>query len=329
MSDRLSAELPNKKARPISHVTVFNPAKGLNENSAPALIDDREFSEAVNIEYDDGGVARKRMGYATYSASLTAARGLGFLSNDSYNQVCTVDGATLKYTTGTTWTTVSTPTFTANKGTNMTQARGNLYIWNGTDGGAVWTGAALTRPGTMPSAKFSVYYNDYHVAAGTSTKKNRVFISELANLSKFTRDNNLTTNPDNILNNATEVPGATVFSGTTADYIDIQPDDGDKITGLAAFQDAVIVFKQYAIYQLNIDTNGNPSVVLITRSTGCVAHKSIVAVENDLYFLSREGVRVFGNQPNYFNSIRTSLISQPIQPTIDSITESQLSLIHI
>ena len=84
----------------------------------------------------------------------------------------------------------------------MTQARGNLYIRNGTDGGAVWTGATLTRPGTMPSAKFSVYFNEYNIAAGTSTKKNRVYISELADSSKFTR-------ASGILNNSTEVPGAT------------------------------------------------------------------------------------------------------------------------
>lgn len=152
-------------------------------------------------------------------------------------------------------------------------------------------------------------------------KKNRLFISELADNSKFTR-----TSTDSKLNNSTEVPGATVFtSGTAANYIDIQPDDGDKIMGLAVFQDYVVIFKQFAIYQMDFDTNGDPTVVLITRSAGCVSHKSIVPVENDLYFMSREGVRVLGNQANYFNSIRTSLISTPIKPTIDDITELQFT----
>ena len=62
-----------------------------------------------------------------------------------------------------------------------------------------------------------------------------------------------------------------------------------------------------------------PSVLPITKATGCISHRSIVSVENDLYFLSREGVRVLGNQASYFNSIRTSIISRKIDPIIQSM----------
>lgn len=314
MSTRKVAQLPGKRVRPISRVAVFNPSKGLNNLGAPNLIDDKEWSDLLNIEFDEGGVARKRMGFTTYSASLTAANGLGYLLNDTYDQVCTIDGDTFKYTTGTSWTSVTSITFTTAKETNMTQARGELYIWNGFNGGSKWDGATLSRPGTMPSAKFSIYYHDFHIAAGTSTKKNRIFISELADSSKFTR-------ASGTLNNSTEVPGATVFTGTTANYIDVLPDDGDSIRGLGIFQDTVIIFKQFSIYSMTLDTSGVPTISLITRAAGCVAHKSIVNVENDLYFLSREGVRVLGNQANYFNSIRTSILSRQIQPIIDTIDE--------
>jgi len=302
MSTRKVGQLPGKRVRPITRVAVFNPSKGLNNLGAPNLIDDREWADLKNIEFDEGGVARKRMGYTTYSASLTASNGLGYLLNDTYDQVCTIDSDTFKYTTGTSWTSVTSITFTSGRETTMTQARGELYIWNGSNGGSKWDGATLSRPGTMPSAKFSIYYHDFHICAGTGTKKNRVFISELADSSKFTR-------ASGSLNNSTEVPGATVFSGTTANYIDILPDDGDSIKGLGIFQDTVIVFKQFSIYSMVLDENGVPTVSLITRAAGCVAHKSIVNVENDLYFLSREGVRVLGNQANYFNSIRTSILS--------------------
>ena len=314
MSTRKVGQLPGKRVRPISRVAVFNPSKGLNNLGAPNLIDDREWSDLLNIEFDEGGVARKRMGFTTYSASLTAANGLGYLLNDTYDQVCTIDGTTFKYTTGTSWTSDTSISFNASQEVNMTQARGELYIWNGSNGGSKWDGAALSRPGTMPAAKFSIYYHDFHIAAGTSTKKNRIFISELADSSKFTR-------ASGSLNNSTEVPGATVFSGTTANYIDVLPDDGDSIRGLGIFQDTVIIFKQFSIYSMTLDDTGTPSISLITRAAGCVAHKSIVNVENDLYFLSREGVRVLGNQANYFNSIRTSILSRQIQPIIDTIDE--------
>jgi hypothetical protein len=317
MSRRTTSSLPAKKVRSISRVPIFNPAKGLNQNAAPSLIDDREFSQLQNIEFDEGGVARKRMGYTTWSAALTNARGLGQLNNDTYNQIVTIDDTQLKYSTGSSWTAITTPTFSTGKDTNMAQVAGKLYIWNGTDGGAVWDGATLSRPGTMPSAKFSVYYNIYNIAAGTATKKNRIFISDETNASVFTR-----ASTDTKLQNSTEVPGGTVFNASQANYIDIEPDDGDKITGIAKFQDYIVIFKQFSIYQMTLDANGDPSVVLITRSAGCVSHKSIVAVENDLYFLSREGVRVLGNQANYFNSIRTSILSRPIQQTIDDISEA-------
>jgi len=317
MSTRKVAELPGKRVRAINRVAVFNPAKGLNNLGSPNLIDDKEWADLNNIEFDEGGVARKRMGFTTYSASVTAANGLGFLLNDSYDQVCTIDGDTFKYTTGTSWTSVSTITFVAARETNMTQARGSLYIWNGTNGGSKWDGATLSRPGTMPSAKFSIYYNSYHICAGTSTKKNRVFISAQTDSSEFTR-----ISTDTKLNNSTEVPGATVFaSGTAANFIDVLPDDGDSIRGLGIFQDTVIIFKQFSIYSMTLDATGTPTISLITRAAGCVAHKSIVNVENDLYFLSREGVRVLGNQANYFNSIRTSILSRQIQPIIDTIDE--------
>jgi hypothetical protein len=139
-----------------------------------------------------------------------------------------------------------------------------------------------------------------------------VYISVLSDASDFT-------NASTTLNNSTEVPGATVFSGTGANFIDISPNDGQGITGYAIFQEALIIFKDQSIYQLTFDDNGDPIVTPITRATGCISYRSVVAVENDVYFLSREGVRVLGNEPNYFSSIRTSVISKPIEDITDTI----------
>ena len=96
----------------------------------------------------------------------------------------------------------------------------------------------------------------------------------------------------------------TVFAGTPAltetNVIDIRKNDGDKITGLAVFQDVLIVFKERSIYQVTFDSSGNPTVTPITYATGCVSHKSIVNVENDVYFMSREVCVYFGNEPQFF-----------------------------
>jgi hypothetical protein len=49
-------------------------------------------------------------------------------------------------------------------------------------------------------------------------------------------------------------------------------------------------------------------------------------VENDLYFLSREGLRVLGNEPQYFTAIRTNVLSIRIQQNIDAINKTYYSL---
>jgi len=322
MSSRKVRQLPSRRVRPISRQAVFNPARGLNNFGAPNLIDNREWADLQNIQFDESGIVRKRMGYEQYSASLTNARGLGSLNTVTLDQVLTVDNGTFKYTTGTSWTSNTSITFTAGKDVNFTQADENVYIWNGTEGGAKWTGTTLSRPGTMPRASFSVWYKGYQVCSGVDTQPHRVYFSKLTDPGAFT-------NLAGDASTATEVPGATVFLGTGAEYIDVNYGDGDKVTGLGIFSDVLIIFKEFSIYQFTLEATGDviasPNLLTITKAAGCVSHKSIVPVENDLYFLSREGVRVIGNEANYFNSIRTSLLSQPIQPIIDGMKSSELS----
>lgn len=317
MSTRKVAGLPTRKQRQISRLVVMNPSKGLNNLVSPSLIDDKEFSDSLNIEYDEGGVARKRSGYTQVIQSLTAAKGLGMFVTESVSHVCTVDDGTFQYASASSWTPVTTVSFTAGSETTFTTARNKLYIWNGTEGGTTWDGTTLARPGTIPKARFAIWHQSFHIASGVTGQPNRIYISATDDSSMFTRDSGNAS-----LNNSTEVPGATVFTDAAAplaNFIDVRKDDGDEITGIGRFQDSVIIFKERAIFQLTFDSSNNPVITPVTGSTGCVSHKSIENVENDLYFLSREGVRVLGNEPNYFTAIRTNVLSVRIQTVIDSI----------
>lgn len=327
---RRNDDLPPKKVNPPKRLVVMNPSKGLNNLVSPSLIDNREWSDLMNVEYDEGGVIRKRTGYVTAGAALTAAKGLGVYRTESINQICTIDGTALKYYSSDVWSTATGATFTAGQETFFTQARLKLFIWNGFNGGAYFDGTTVTRPGTMPKAKFSVYYQSKHIASGVAGQPNRVYVSNLTDATDFTVTTGGTQpQPDSTSdaeNGVTNVPGATVFSGspalTEANVIDVRKNDGDKITGLAVFQDTVIVFKERSIYSLTFDSSGNPTVTPITYATGCVSHRSIVNVENDIYFLSREGIRVLGNEPQYFTAIRTNVLSIRIQPSINTIVKS-------
>jgi len=333
MSRRSNNEIPAKKVKPPQRLVVMNPSKGLNNLVSPSLIDNKEFSDMQNMEYDEGGVIRKRAGYVAAGNALTAARGLGTFSTESSNYMVTIDGTQLKYRTSGNWSTATGDTFTAAKDTAFTQARLKLFIWNGTDGGAYFDGSAVTRPGTMPKAKFSVYYQNKHIAAGVDGQPSRLYISNLTNAADFTVTTG-GTQPQPDSTNDTEngnpnVPGATVFAGTPAlteaNVLDIRKNDGDKITALGVFQDVLIVFKERSIFQVTFDSSGNPTVTPVTYATGCVSHKSVVNIENDISFMSREGHRVLGNEPQFFTAIRTQVLSIRIQPSMDAINKQYYS----
>lgn len=317
MSTRKVGSLPVRKTRPISREVITNPSKGLNNYGSPSLIDNREWSDLLNIEFDEGGVARKRMGYTAYGDALTAGEGLGILKTATDTYKCVIDGTAFKHTTTGAWTTNSSVTYTAGLETAFTQVKGKLFIWNGTNPGSYFDGSTLASPGTIPKGKFSIYYNSFHIASGVDGQLSRIYIATLADPTDFT-------NAATTLNNSTEVPGASVFAGSGANYIDIQPDDGDYVTGLGVFQDVVIIFKQFSTYQMTLDATGTPTVAPITKAAGCIAPRSIVAVENDLYFLSREGIRVLGNEPNFFSAIRTNILSKRIDTTIQDMNKAQM-----
>lgn len=110
----------------------------------------------------------------------------------------------------------------------------------------------------------------------------------------------------------------------------IEPDAGDDITGLSVFEDRLIVFKERSIWQITLSyvAYGNyqilvPAVKMITQSHGCISHRSIQAVENDVFFLSRKGVYALGYEPNVFNVLRTNEVSARIRPFFDNLTPTQ------
>lgn len=114
-------------------------------------------------------------------------------------------------------------------------------------------------------------------------------------------------------------------------YIRIEPDAGDEVTGLTVFEGKIVVFKEKSIWQVTLSSIqvGNyyvaiPEATLITKSHGCVSHRSITDVENDVFFLSRKGVYVLGYEPNILNVLRTNEVSANVRPFFNDITSAQL-----
>lgn len=311
---------------PYSEIRVINPSRGLNLLIADILSNDKEATVGTkNIEYVEGGAARKRMGYVAVNSGLgTAPKGLSRYISEAANYPITTDfGVLKKYQSGA-WATLSGVTVDTAANITMTSLFQKTYAWDGVNGGVVWDGASVTRPGTMPRAKFSVIYKGYHVASGVPGQPFRLYLAPPKEPSRFTRLSAPADPNDVALNDAANVPGATVFLGDdTPRAIDINKNDGQAITGLGFFQDVLIVFKENSIYQLYFNSDNGFVVERISSSYGCVAHGSIASVENDCYFLTDKGVYVLGNEPNFYASIRTNELSSRVKTLIQRINPAQ------
>lgn len=79
-----------------------------------------------------------------------------------------------------------------------------------------------------------------------------------------------------------------------ANYMDLDPDDGDEITGMELLGDSLIVFKERKIYA--IDYVGGPwqfDYEIKMDGRGCVSGGSITSIYNDLIFLAEDGFYAF------------------------------------
>lgn len=116
-------------------------------------------------------------------------------------------------------------------------------------------------------------------------------------------------------------------------FIDISKNDGQTGTGLIIFKNSLIVFKQDSIYQFSFDSSGLPTVVLVNPSVGAIAPRSIIAVENDVFFASRRGIFTIGNEAGFaFDVLRTNELSsrvRSIYKTIDGAYIQNIAAIYV
>ena len=116
-------------------------------------------------------------------------------------------------------------------------------------------------------------------------------------------------------------------------YLRIEPDAGDPIVAVKGFGSRIIAFKEKSIWDVALSqiTVGNfvitqPSATIITAALGCVAPRTIQAVEKDIFYLTRKGVYAIGYEPNILADVlRTNEISAPVRPYFERLTTQELT----
>lgn len=305
---------------------------GLDTNIANSLIDEKAAADLLNIRWTHGGMVTKRDGFSDWGLELTDPKYIGKLQAPT-PEVIAIDGTTVKKTTTGTWSTVpfaaGVTLNAAADSYNLTQFdKTRVFIWNTLDAGRLYTSTTneVSNNGMMPKGGFSVPYKGYHWVSGVPGQESRVYVSTLANPADFTNDPAATTDGEDP-DNATSVPGATVFTGTVPDvaqFVDINPSDGEPVTGLFIHQDALIITKTHSLWSCTFDTSTNkPVIELISNAIGCVSFRSGVSVKNDLHLLSDQGPITLGNEKNYVsNSLRHNLLGEKITDLVSTINEA-------
>ncbi len=103
-------------------------------------------------------------------------------------------------------------------------------------------------------------------------------------------------------------------------YVDVEPDDGDKIVSIISFDDSVYIFKKRSIYRMLITGLDGPDAFIIrpvVRNIGAWAKNSVRAIPNvGIAFLAQNTAYVLNDQG-------LQPIGDPIQRTFDSVNRAQ------
>lgn len=286
---------------------------GVNLYLGPRQIQDNESPNAIDCDFKGSTGIGNRQGYSLISAaqnSRVTGRGTDQFHKSGVDQAIVfgdnASNVALGYSIGSTITYVTTTTLTTGLEVDCIQAESKLYSCNGTDSILAWDGTTLTTPSHGKVGFYPAYF-DGRLWIVDAT------LADTLDFSVKAGDASITDFPNFTQNGTSSNPGTVTFLEGS----------GLRITGLKVFKDSLYVFtgrgSMNTIWKLATTTSANIySVTLVTSAVGCVSHRTIVAVENDLMFADDLGVFTLGEVGTYA-SIRTTNRSLRIQKIFDSL----------
>jgi hypothetical protein len=297
-------------------ITYRDYSGGRNTQNAPYLLSEEECRDDLNVHTSLSGDIEKRTGFVTLSGStLTGAP----INGKSVHSLFAANAAAAKTLVGVSSTSTTDTIFkmttagvasalktgmTANTRWYWAQAEvnageGPIFGMNGVDTPQRWNGSAASTSewkattGTVPAkGKYLFYFNERLWCAEGS----RLWYSGLTGSS-----------PD-------------PMSWDANNYVDLDPNDGQEITGINAVGSYLIVTKSRKTYRIyDLITGANQA---ISSEIGCVSHRSMVSTPAGLLFLSEDqGVcQTDGSSVKPF--------SDQIQPDLREVLKSPTTMVQ-
>lgn len=190
---------------------------------------------------------------------------------------------------------------------NFTQAADYLFGFNGTDE-VDYDGTTVThnRAG-VPKGKFGLLFHNYFFVGGVTGFPNRLYWSDLGDPTTF----------------------------DSANFVDVNANDGDMLTGLSILNDQLVVFKHYSTWAISgfdgstfsVTTQSGQNTQLRSAGVGTPSHQSIVTLGRDLFYLSFSGATPYFrsfNQTVFSATVESGIASDELQGTMDGLNKAQL-----
>jgi hypothetical protein len=264
------------------NMTVAN-FRGLDISAHPALINDAAFSILQNVEFGNHGEIYRRRGLYiecdfTLKAGWTAGKPIEFLGtfftgSASFYYAITVDGMPYVGTT----LTIAGMTQVAGlpvgfKCHTMLQYNDIWYFLS--SGNGIWRCTPSATPtatavANSPNSFFGMSFKDRFWVIQVDAS----VTSALSSTIQFCAPGN----PD---------------SWTATDIAKIAPGNGDVLTYLVGFADRVICFKKNTIWNVYTQAAASPvsAIRLLTRDRGAASTRSVVLINNLIYFIAYDGL---------------------------------------
>lgn len=87
-------------------------------------------------------------------------------------------------------------------------------------------------------------------------------------------------------------------------YIEVRTNDGDEITGLKSYNNALVITKNNSIHQLNGTDPDNFTLNQVTDVYGCVNNRAMIIFNDLLWMLDRKGIAQFNGANTFIVSIK-------------------------
>ena len=283
------------------------------------LIPDGAVTEAINTHFDRKGAVTVRLGIAGLGATVASGYPIWGLHNTQNGTMLAVisqaASARIYAYGGASWASNLT-SGTANvvirfvnfadriialNWGSATSMYSSVQFWAGRENNATWTtsGNPINTQGltddvaASPQPQYGEVYKSRMYVAGGDTDNSNIRLSRLYYSSVISSAGNITWNP-------------------STDYVDLNPNDGENITGLKRYSLELLVFKPNYIYRFRTTgTDPDPLIKVGTRS-----QESVIEGKRGLYFHHDTGLyRYSGGYPVD--------ISRAISDVVDAIPYGQ------